>query len=292
MTTEKSTDHRTAGRRPPAAAAAPTPARATRSGPVRRAGARLLALTLGAGAAGALLGARALTVAPAATGPGSRTETWVELAMVAVGGVAACWVALGAALGLAVLVAAGLGVRWRAGEAAVRRLAPGLVRRLVRVGVGVGVGAGLVVAPTTATAAETHPGPGAPAPATVDLGWQPTAPDGPADPDAPVRAAPTDVEDPAAAAPAEEPAAPSEPADVDVAAEVRRDTAHPGPAPDGSVVVHRGDTLWDIAARWLGGSPSDGEILAATVRWHEANRDVVGDDPDLVLPGQVLRPPA
>lgn len=264
----------------------------------------LLGLALGAAGAAALLGARALAVAPTALGARARVETWVELGVVAAGCLAAWWVALGAALGLAVVVAARRGVRWRAGEAAVRRVAPDLVRRLARVGVGVGVGAGLVLAPTTATAAETTPDPGAGAPAaTVDLGWQPTAPGAAAvDPapgpgPAPVATGgwgPSDADAaPGAEVPAEPPGAHgAEPPSTATASAVRRDAARPGPAPDGSVVVHRGDTLWDIAARWLGGSPADADVLAATVRWHEANREIVGDDPDVVLPGQVLRPPA
>jgi nucleoid-associated protein YgaU len=63
------------------------------------------------------------------------------------------------------------------------------------------------------------------------------------------------------------------------------------PEADGTVVVLRGDTLWGIAERWLGGNPSDAEVLAATVRWHEANHAVIGDDADVILPGQVLTPP-
>lgn len=46
------------------------------------------------------------------------------------------------------------------------------------------------------------------------------------------------------------------------------------------VVVHPGDTLWDLA----GQSPE----------WHriyDLNRDVIGPDPDLILPGQALRLP-
>jgi nucleoid-associated protein YgaU len=57
------------------------------------------------------------------------------------------------------------------------------------------------------------------------------------------------------------------------------------------VVVHRGDTLWGIAARDLGDGATDAEIAAAWPRWFEANREVVGPDPHLLLPGQVLRPP-
>ena len=55
--------------------------------------------------------------------------------------------------------------------------------------------------------------------------------------------------------------------------------------------MQRGDTLWSIAARHLGPDASDAEIARAWPAWFEANRGVVGDDPDLLRPGQVLRAP-
>ncbi len=61
-----------------------------------------------------------------------------------------------------------------------------------------------------------------------------------------------------------------------------------GPQP---VVVRRGDTLWGIAARHLAPGASDAAIAAEWPRWYVANRDVVGADPDLILPGQRLTPP-
>ena len=57
------------------------------------------------------------------------------------------------------------------------------------------------------------------------------------------------------------------------------------------VVVRRGDSLWAIAARHLGRDASEAEIARAWPAWFAANRDVVGDDPDLLLPGQLLRAP-
>lgn len=57
------------------------------------------------------------------------------------------------------------------------------------------------------------------------------------------------------------------------------------------VVVRRGDSLWDIAARHLGAGASAAEVAAEWPRWHAANRGVVGDDPDLIRPGQRLTPP-
>lgn len=57
---------------------------------------------------------------------------------------------------------------------------------------------------------------------------------------------------------------------------------------DGTYVVRRGDSLWSIARRHPGDSGS------VDLRWRaiwQANRDVVGDDPDLIHPGQALRLP-
>ena len=61
-------------------------------------------------------------------------------------------------------------------------------------------------------------------------------------------------------------------------------------------VVLRGDCLWDIAADWLaaqrpGAQVSDADTLAAVSAWWQANATVIGPDPDLLLPGQVLRAP-
>jgi hypothetical protein len=76
----------------------------------------------------------------------------------------------------------------------------------------------------------------------------------------------------------------------------------PAPVPDwpapaaGEHVVLRGECLWDIAAGDLagrtGGTPTDAEVATAVDAWWQANAAVIGPDPDLLLPGQVLRPPA
>jgi nucleoid-associated protein YgaU len=54
------------------------------------------------------------------------------------------------------------------------------------------------------------------------------------------------------------------------------------------VVVTAGDTLWSLAAARLGPGASDAEVARAWPTWWEANREVIGDDPDLLLPGQRL----
>jgi nucleoid-associated protein YgaU len=52
--------------------------------------------------------------------------------------------------------------------------------------------------------------------------------------------------------------------------------------------VARGDTLWAIAAAQLGPGATDAQVVA---RWHDLyarNAAVIGGDPDLLLPGQLL----
>ncbi|MBC9225758.1 LysM peptidoglycan-binding domain-containing protein [Aeromicrobium sp. 636] len=63
----------------------------------------------------------------------------------------------------------------------------------------------------------------------------------------------------------------------------------PPPATRTHVVV-AGESLWSIAQ-----DHSPGGTAATTstevARWHDANRDVIGSDPDLIHPGQRLDPP-
>lgn len=80
----------------------------------------------------------------------------------------------------------------------------------------------------------------------------------------------------------------------------------PGPDPDsgpgptggptlearnGEVRVQPGDTLWSIAAAALPASAAASDIDAAWRAWYLTNRQVVGDDPDLIQPGQLLLSP-
>jgi len=68
-----------------------------------------------------------------------------------------------------------------------------------------------------------------------------------------------------------------------------------GALPPGQRVVVSGDCLWHIAADsllgQLGRLPTDGEVATLVDAWWQANADVLGPDPDLLVPGQVLRTP-
>lgn len=58
----------------------------------------------------------------------------------------------------------------------------------------------------------------------------------------------------------------------------------------GSYTVRHGDTLWSIAEQWL----RTDNLRSVARYWpkiHRANRDVIGPDPSLIHPGQVLHLP-
>ncbi|ACL40400.1 conserved hypothetical protein [Pseudarthrobacter chlorophenolicus A6] len=60
----------------------------------------------------------------------------------------------------------------------------------------------------------------------------------------------------------------------------------------GTVAVLAGDTLWDIVRTQLGSNASDIDVALEWPRWYEANKAVIGQNPDVLLPGQVLQPPS
>jgi len=58
-----------------------------------------------------------------------------------------------------------------------------------------------------------------------------------------------------------------------------------------ALVVHPGDTLWQLASDRLPPSASPGEVVALVHELHQRNRRVIGHDPDLIRPGQRLAAP-
>lgn len=60
-----------------------------------------------------------------------------------------------------------------------------------------------------------------------------------------------------------------------------------------TVTVRPGDTLWSIAASEAGpgADDSDAGVARRCAAWYAANRPVIGDDPDLILPGTSLQSP-
>ena len=188
-----------------------------------------------------------------------------------------CW-AWGV-LGL-LLTAASTAPGWsgRLARAVLHGLVPGSARRAaaLALGVGLSITAPVVLSPAVPVVAVATAGTGTGA---IDVDW-PGSSAGWASPDWP-------------GAPA--PAAP-DPAALDPAAPDPADRSAPVDRSAGEHVVLRGDCLWDIATGWLQSRQPGTPVAAADVpravqAWWQANYAVIGADPDLLLPGQVLRPP-
>ena len=219
----------------------------------------LVALALAALTPGATVMAGALA-APQRTAD----TVGADALVVAAAGLLAWAVWAWGALGLVLTAASALpGALGGAARLATHVLLPAGARRGAALVLGLALG---VAAPLAGVAVTVMAPPAAAAPTGAVPDW----PDGPAP----------------AAAPASVPTADPVPDWPD---------GHPAPAADGAHVVLRGDCLWHIAAGRLsaqhGAAPTDGEIARAVQAWWAANADVIGPDPDLLLPGQVLRPP-
>ncbi|MBO3101355.1 LysM peptidoglycan-binding domain-containing protein [Cellulomonas fengjieae] len=245
-----------------------------------RTGAVIAALLGGTVAAGTLAALLVLRLQALHPGRGTwRVDAVTEVAVTTVGVLVAGWLACSAVVAAACLLLRAAGARWRTGERLVHRYAPHVVRKALALTVGAGIGLGM------ATGASAAPQPAPPAAVTVtaapaDLGWVVTDASAVQDPPAPTAAA--------TAAPTAPDAAPP---GLPLVADVTR-AEHPAPTTAGTVLVHPGDTLWAIAARHLPHDATEAQIATAWPRWYEANRDVVGADPDVLHPGQVLTVPA
>lgn len=179
----------------------------------------------------------------------------------------------------------------RAASGAVRRIAPASVRGLVRVAIGASLAAGVLSGPAALAEERTPTVAGSPA---DFLDWPGLAPATawpvPAT-SAPVTAAP--APSPSASLPPSRPAsvppltATSAPAHPRPAGHPRR-SAVPG---EGEVVVQAGDSLWSIARAALGPTATNAQVAQSWPRWWAANREVVGDAPDLIHPGDRLSAP-
>lgn len=225
-------------------------------------------------------------------------DRWVAAGTVCLGAVAAAGLTIGCwLLTASALVAIDRPAVWCGRLGA--RLTPALLRRAV--GLTVGAGIGVTVLGGIAVAAET------------DLGWEVTTTttqrsnaedpamatsdgaDDPATPVEPARDEPT-PDDQAPDQPARDPIASPQmaptPPETPATDQGRTEAAAAeGPLDGAGVTVRPGDSLWRIAARHLPAGASDAEIAAAWPLWYEANRTVIGSDPGLIHPGQVLAPP-
>ncbi len=128
--------------------------------------------TLAAGALGSAvlaLGLGAAAWAATRTGRPIAVQDLVSVTVAALGAITAAWLAASCALGWVCLAGRLVGTQWRAGEVALRRCAPVVVRRAVAGAVGASLGLGLVA--TGAHAATVDPVAVA---ATAPAAWAPT----------------------------------------------------------------------------------------------------------------------
>lgn len=194
------------------------------------------------------------------------------------------WLGVSTLLALGAIASAGRRPRL---QRLTERLTPGLVRRAAATLLGAGLGAGLAGG-ALAGALPSYAGDGAHPRSSAIAVPRPGEP-------VPQRgeAVPAELDRPADPLPGWTPDRPAprrpqaDPSGVHLVATVPL----AGRAIADEVVVRRGDTLWDIAARQLGPDASAAEVADEWPRWHRANREVIGPEPDLLLPGQRLRPP-
>ncbi len=196
----------------------------------------------------------------------------------------AAWVALG------LLAAAGARLPGTAGRLSGRLAGvalPAVVRRVVAGSVGLGV----LVAPAVAQAQEHSP---RPLPAVAAAATAPPAPLWPTGGSAAAPAPATQW--PTSAGPSG-PSGPPGPSGGTSAAASPETSSGPPHEPvrarpfGTTVTVHPGDSLWLLAGRRLGSGASDHDIADYWPRIYAANRGVVGPDPNLLRPGQVLHLP-
>lgn len=177
---------------------------------------------------------------------------------------------LAAWLLLATLLAGGS--RWggRGGaacEALLRRVAPATLRRALALALGAGVALGTVgVGSASASVPAAAASVGAASVGAPSVGTG--ALEGAAAPAAPASAAPS----------LDWPGTPADPLPA------------AGPAAR-HVVVRPGDTLWALAEGSLPAGATAAQVAARWPDWWATNREVIGDDPDLLHPGQSLQAP-
>jgi hypothetical protein len=157
------------------------------------------------------------------------------------------------------------------------KLSPAFMRRLALTAVGLQL-LGAPLANAAAGLEEEDPGRHPVTTAAVSASWTPTAAAAAAQPCG-------------RATPQWHPTAPVVDPGPLVAGPIRSVRQPTGPDA-GDVTVVAGDSLWLIAARAIGPTASDVETALLWPRWYEANRGLIGERPDVLLPGQVLRPPA
>lgn len=300
---------------PPTAAAPPGP-RATPSSraPAHLAGAATTALV--AMTATALLAMGSLSFLPSAvSGHGERALlAWVLLTVALLGALLSAYVMI--VWSLATLALA-LGPASRAGSALVitlRIVAPRLARRVTLSAAIASTATGLVLVPATAATLDEAP---APTVGTASATWGAAEPAAPPPTEAAERTGGSSQSeqaaeemDPSAGASGSDELpslgwgqspgdteAPTRPPEPPIDSTRSNDSAGSNdgtqPPEAATITVRPGDSLWSITDDLLGPDTDPPELIAST--WpvlYEANSDLIGTDPNSIVPGQELTVPS
>lgn len=272
-----------------------------------------------------VLAARRLWSTPGTLG----IDRLVAVPLLAVGAAVAAWWGVSLVLIAVSLLAERAGMRNAALGRCIHALAPRTLRRLAVAGVGAGLTFSALPAyaaesPPDLGWSATQPAddaelssravreqPRAPleraVPELAAMATAPSPPPAPTDPTSlgplvppeAVPATPPVDQPPKVDTPASAGSAPGTPTQPGAAGAATSAPSTPAPAgvdlsvapADSTVVIAAGDTLWDLAAARLPPEATNAQIAASWGAWYALNAPVIGHDPDLLHPGQVLHVP-
>ncbi|MGC0143230.1 LysM peptidoglycan-binding domain-containing protein [Pseudactinotalea sp. Z1732] len=214
-------------------------------------------------------------------GTGRGIDAATAAVLVGLGLVLLAWYVLSGTITALCLAMRLTGLVWSGGERLVRRAGAPAVRRLLGGGAGAVLVAGALLGPAHAVDGDDV------ASNPVHLTWTPTQDPGPVEgEDDDESSTPDDGYGTHGGAEPDQ----QEPPEQDDRTE--QDVASGVDDPPGPVyVVQPGDTLWSVAAHSLGEQAEPAEVADWWPRWYRTNLDVIGDDPDLIHPGQELTHP-
>ncbi|MHB1615065.1 MAG: LysM peptidoglycan-binding domain-containing protein [Actinomycetes bacterium] len=222
----------------------------------------------------------------------SSSADWQVVVALVLAGLAWLVVAWGTLATASVLVAKVPGALGRAADRVAEHLLPGAWYRGASLVLGIGLATGAAPWAQAAAAGPARVVSAVPAPAPYLPSPAPYLPS--PDRAGPVGPAPATVTDPLLppSLPSWTPDRPAASSLADAATAILVPAAsRPTSSMSDEVVVHRGDTLWTLAARHLGPTATPGEIARAWPRWYQANRQLIGPDPGLIYPGERLTVP-
>lgn len=216
----------------------------------------------------------------------ARLEDAVAAAVMSVGLVLLLWYLASAVVAIACLARRAIGSSWIAGERRLARAGAPLARRLLGAGAGAAVAAAAALAPAAAT---TSPMPSQHV--SDDLGWG-AHDDGESIPEREQEPGTAGPESQTPSADGQTPDPPPGSTDRPGAGtSVAQPAAGASDGTETTYTVASGDSLWDIAAKHLPASAGPTDVATAWPDWYELNLDVIGPDPDLIHPGQLLVAP-